>query len=165
MTTADDFNALVLAHGSTVVFHRETGGDKCPCLSPEGYRNLHWHKLNPAADMCNEQGRLNPTVVNVSGKAFVQPVQSGATRRLTGEYVTTLFDEIQVDDHVGIFPASFSGTKLDFNDWDQSGEDYIWYDDHRYMVVSLNRIPSPDTGLLHHYETGLRLIRENRNVT
>lgn len=164
MATVDQFNALVQAHGSDVIFHRESGGTVCPCLSPEGYRNLKWHRDNPSAPMCNEQGRLDPVVVNVSGKAFIQPVQSGATRRLTGEYVTTLFDEVQVDDHIGIFPISFSGGPLDFNDWDQSGEDYIWYDNRRYMVVSLNRIPSPDTGLLHHYETGLRLIREERNI-
>ena len=164
MGTKEDFEALALAHASPVVFHRESGGTPCPCLSPEGYRSLTWHRDHPSEPLCNEQGRINAVIVDVAGKAFVQPVQSGATRRLTAEFIEAMFDEVQADDHVGIFPESFAGITLNFNDWDQSGEDYIIYNSRRFMVVSLNVIPAPDTGLFHHYEVGLRLVKTERNI-
>lgn len=162
MPTVDQFNSLVLKHGSVVTFHRESGGTVCPCYSPEGYRNLKWHRDHPLEPVCNEQGRLNPTIVNLHGRAFVQPVQSGATRRLTTDYAQLLFGEVEQDDHVGIFPLKFADEDLNFEQWDQSGEDYIMYAGRRFMVVNVNRIPAPDTGLLHHYETGLRLIKLER---
>jgi hypothetical protein len=91
-------------------------------------------------------------------------VQSGATRRLTAEYIESMFDEVQADDHIGIFPLKFGGTPLDFSNWDESGEDYIIYNGNRYIVVSVNAVPAPDTGLLNHYEVGLRLVRTERNI-
>jgi hypothetical protein len=162
MGTKEQFNMLVNSNGSDVVYHRESGGTVCPCVSPEGYRSLTWHRDHPSDPVCNEQGRLNSVVVNLAGKAFVQPVQSGATRRLTTEYMQAMFDEVQSDDHVGMFPLKFSGVDLDFREWDQSGEDYILYSGRRFIVVNVNDIPAPDTGLLHHYETGLRLVKLER---
>lgn len=162
MGAIEQFNKLVADRGSVVVFHREGDGTGCPCLSPEGYRNLKWHRDNPDEPICNEQGKLDPAVTELSGKAFVQPVQSGATRRLTSDYAIQLFGEVQQDDHVGMFPEKFNGVTLDFNEWDQSGEDYILYDSRRFLVVNVNRIPAPDTGELHHIETGLRLIKSER---
>lgn len=123
-----------------------------------------WHRDHPLAPLCNEQGKLSQVITEVTGKAFVQPVQSGATRRLTTEYIESMFDEVQTDDHVGIFPDSFASVTLNFDDWDQSGEDFIMYDNRRFIVVNVNKIPAPDTGLLHHYECGLRLARSERNV-
>jgi hypothetical protein len=164
MTTRAKFESLVASNGSDVVFHREQGGTVCPCVSPEGYRDLTWHKTHPDEPLCNEQGRLDPVITNLTGKAFVQPVQSGATRRLTAEYIESMFDEVQADDHVGIFPLQFGSTPLAFENWDESGEDYILYNGRRFIVVSLNQIPAPDNGLPHHFEVGLRLARTERNI-
>jgi hypothetical protein len=150
----------------------------CPCLSPEGYRNLKWHRnhpegaANPAINfppwnginpgLCNELGEQNAVIIDVAVKGFVQPVQSGATRRLTTEYVIELFGQVQTDDHVGMFPLVYGGTPLNFREWSQGGEDYILFDGRRYMVVNSNKIPDPSGGDFHHWETGLRLLKTER---
>ena len=163
MSNVPRFISLLSVHGSPAVFHREQGGTVCPCVSPEGYRSPQWHHANPAAPVCNEQGLLSPVVTNASVRAFVQPAQSAAVRRLTTEYVAELFGEIQSDDHLGIFPIEWSGQLLDFENWDQTGEDYIVYDGHRYLVVNANKIPDPADGNPdHHWEVGLRLMKTER---
>jgi hypothetical protein len=68
MTTRAKFESLVASNGSDVVFHREQGGTVCPCVSPEGYRDLTWHKTHPDEPLCNEQGRLDPVITNLTGK-------------------------------------------------------------------------------------------------
>jgi hypothetical protein len=156
------FERLVGRDGSVVTYHRESGGTVCPCVSPEGYRSPAWHLVHPLSPVCNEQGRLNPVVIDAKVKAFVQPVQSGATRRLTGEYIDQMFGEVQVDDHIGIFPLKFDGVTIDFQDWSRAGEDYILYDGRRFTIVSVNKIPDPDGGLPHHTEAGLRLVKTAR---
>lgn len=162
MTTVARFNALVERNGSDAVYHRELGGVACPCRTPEGYRDLKYHRDNPAAPMCNENGFLPATIVNATVKGFVQPVQAGAVRRMTTEYVKQLFGEIEMDDHLGIFPLAYGGVAMDFYDWPQGGADYVQYDGRRFMVVSANKIPDPDGGMPHHWEIGLRLMKTER---
>src|SRR5450759_620734 len=92
-----NFEKRVAISGSVVTYHREIGGTACPCLSSAEFRNLRWHKENPDAAMCNERGMLNPTVVEIEAKAFVQLVQAGAVRRMQSEYITGMFPgEIQI---------------------------------------------------------------------
>lgn len=98
------------------------------------------------------------TTVEINTKAFVQPVQSGAVRRLTSEQLQQVFGEIKSDDHLGIFPVEWAGTTLNFYDWGQATEDWIRYNAREYTVVSANLIPDPDDGNpWHHWEVGLRL--------
>ena len=113
------------------------------------------------AQVCNEAGEI-PVVTEFATKGFVQPAQSAAVRRLTTEYVSALFGEVRSDDHLGIFPLSWSGQALDFEDWSQAGEDFVIYDGHRYLVVNANKIPDPDGGEPHHWEVGLRRIKLGR---
>lgn len=166
MSNVARFVNLVTANGSDAIYHREGAGTiDCPCKTPEGYRDLKWHRDNPTEPMCNEQGELQAAVTELGIKGFIQPVQSGATRRLTSDYATQLFGEVEADDHVGIFPLSWAGTPLDFRDWSAAGEDYILYDSRRFIVRNSNMIPDPAGGGNHHWEVGLRLVRTDRNVT
>lgn len=153
------FLRLLLRDGSAATYHREAGAVVCPCRTSLGYRDLKWHKDNPGAPVCNEQGFVTVNVTQVGVRAFVQPVQAGAVRRLTTEYVQQLFGEVQTDDHLGIFPLSWGGVPLNFYDWSQAGEDFVLYDQRRYVVVSANKIPDPSGGGLHHWEVGLRLVK------
>lgn len=163
MSNVNRFLSLLTANGSDAVFHREGGGTPCPCLSPEGYRSPQWHKDHPLEPVCNEAGQL--AVVSQFGvKAFIQPAQSAAVRRLTSEYVDALFGEVRSDDHLGIFPLEWGSYTLDFEDWSQAGEDFILYDGKRYLVVNSNKIPDPSGGGSHHWEVGLRLIKAERPV-
>jgi hypothetical protein len=92
-------------------------------------------------------------------RAFIQPVQSGAVRRLTSEQLQNMFGEVQTDDHLGIFPVKWQEHELDFTDWPPSTTDFIEYNGRRYTVVSVNLIPDPaDGNPFHHWEVGLRLI-------
>lgn len=116
------------------------------------------------APVCNERGRINVVTTNLLVKAFVQPVQSGAVRRLTSDYMVQLFGEIQQDDHVGIFPLEWASVTFDFETWSQAGEDYIVYRGRRFLVVNANLIPDPADGENHHWELGLRLMKTERPV-
>lgn len=162
MSNVPRFLNLLSERASDATYHREAGAVPCPCRTPLGYRNPKWHVDNPTEPVCNEQGLLNAVVVEFPVKAFVQPVQAGAVRRLTGEYVAQMFGDIQMDDHLGMFPLSWGGNSLDFHGWSQAGEDYILYDGRRFLVVSANKIPDPADGQPHHWEVGLRLVKTAR---
>jgi hypothetical protein len=95
-------------------------------------------------------------------KGFVQPVQSGAVRRLTGEQLAQMFGEVQTDDHIGIFPVKWAGVDIDFLHWSRTTKDYIAYNGRRFNVVSVNLIPDPaDGNPFHHWEVGLRLFSDD----
>jgi len=112
--------------------------------------------------ICNEAGQIIQTPVDVSVKAFVQPIQSTRATRLSTEYLQELFGIIEADDHLGIFPVQWGGVTLDFNDWSQSGDDFIEYNGQRFYVINANMIPDPGDGNPeHHWELGLRLIRSD----
>lgn len=159
--TLDQFNALLAAHGSDVVFHRVDSMIQCPCVTPEGYRDLEWHLQHRSAPMCNAEGMLpDPSnTVDMIVKAFVQPVVAARGTRLQVEQIQVLFGEIQADDHIGIFPESWNATALNFYDWGRSGEDYIVFAGQNFICVNANLVPDPEDGNpRHHWECGLRLI-------
>lgn len=156
------FLSLLSANGSDATYHRESGGDPCPCLV-DGFRDPQWHEDNPTAPVCNEQGRINVTVVSGVVKAFVQPIQSTRATRLSTEYIEAMFGtEIEADDQLGVFPITWGGINLDFRDWSQAGEDYVLYDGRRFIVVNANKMPDTDGDPNHHWEVALRLLKTER---
>jgi len=133
----------------------------CPCRTPEGFRDPEWHDQFPSYTVCNEDGMLDnvQAPVDLTVKAFVQPIQSTRATRLQTEYFTQMFGEVEGDDHLGIFPCEWQGTNLDFEDWPQTGASYILYNNRKFLVVNANLIPDPSDGNPHHHwEVGLRLI-------
>jgi hypothetical protein len=92
-------------------------------------------------------------------KAFVQPIQSTRATRLTSEYLVQMFGRVEIDDHLGIFPVNYHGSRLEFRDWSQEGNEYVEYHGHRFQVVNANLIPDPSDGNPeHHWEVALRLL-------
>lgn len=160
-TPIQDFIALVSEHGSDVLYHKDDSLVPCPCRTPEGFRDPIWHLQNPLAPECNQAGMLpSPDTVNFMVKAFIQPVQSGAVRRLTTEQLIQFFGEVESDDHLGIFPTEWGGEVLNFYQWGAATEDWIEYNGRQYTAVSTNLIPDPATGNpFHHWEIGLRLVK------
>jgi hypothetical protein len=161
MSTIPAFIALLNQHGSDVHFHRSDSMIPCPCRTPEGYRDMSWHIMNPEAPMCDENGMLSDpnALSDLIVKAFCQPIQSTRATRLNSEVIAAMFGDIQADDHLGIFPVEWQGTTLNFRQWGMSGEDYVEYANQRFTIVNSNLIPDPDDGNpWHHWETGLRLI-------
>lgn len=161
MSTVADFIQLVKQHGSSVTYHRDDSMIPCPCRTKQGYRDPIWHLQHPDEPVCNEAGMLpDPTsTAEFVVKAFVQPVQSGAVRRLTSEQLTQMFGEVKTDDHIGFFPVEWNGHLLNFYNWGESTEDYIVYNSRKYQAVSVNLLPDPMTGNpWHHWEVGLRLL-------
>jgi hypothetical protein len=157
----NDFISLLNRSGSYVLFHRDDSVVPCPCLTMQGFRDPIWHIENADEPVCNNAGMLpsTGTTTEFTVRAFVQPVQSGAVRRLTTEQLGIMFGEVQSDDHLGIFPVVWNNVALDFFDWGMSVEDYIVYNERNYTVVSCNLIPDPSDGNpWHHYEVGLRLV-------
>lgn len=155
-------NAL-LRMGSDVTFHREIGGNPCPCLTYEGFRDPAWHRAHPFDPVCNEQGLLVVAVEFVVKAA----VQSIMTRRgmKAAQWVDTLLGEAQQSDRLGIFPCVWNANVLDFNNWSSAGNDYILYGGERYTVVAAQKIADIDGDPSHHWEVGLRLIKLERLPT
>lgn len=109
--------------------------------------------------LCNEEGLIPVAPVDTYVKAFVQPIQSTRATRLNIEIVTQMFGEVQADDHLGIFPIQWGGFTLDFQNWSQSGDEYVFYDGQYFLVINSNKIADPANGNPnHHWEVGLRLI-------
>jgi hypothetical protein len=160
--TSDAFFTLMSEMGSDVTFHREEGGALCPCLSPEGFRSPAWHKTNPLAPMCNEEGRLAPVVTEFMVKASVQPVRS--SQRRVGERALELFGEVEQDDHIGIFPTTWNDKTIDFLDWSDSGADFIVYNGRRFFAVAWDKLPDVDGDPDHHWEVGLRVLTSERPI-
>lgn len=161
MSTVAQFIQLVTAHGSTVLFHKDSSMVACPCRTPEGYRDPEWHAEHPEAVMCNEKGMLPEpgSTTEITLKAFMQPIQSTRATRLSTEQLIQMFGVIQADDHLGIFPESWGSMPLDFYDWSESGEDFVIYNGRKFTCVNANLIPDPSDGNpRHHWELGFRLI-------
>lgn len=161
MSTVNQFLALVRGNGSDATFHRDVSVTPCPCRTKQGARDPIWHLEHPAEPVCNAAGMLPAvgTTAQYGIKGFVQPVQSGAVRRLTSEQLQQMFGEIQSDDHIGIFPVEWEGHTLNFYDWSQTTKEFILYNGRKYTVVSVNLLPDPSDGNpWHHWEVGLRLL-------
>lgn len=171
------FNSILINHGSDVVYHREGSGTVCPCRTFEGFRDPSWHVVNlPGTPnvalagppwggvnppVCNEEGFQSVIVIEFAVKAAVQPASSGQ-RRLAAERASELLGDIERDDHLGIFPIEWNGNVLDFTRWSDAGEDFIQYDGRRFLVVAADKIPDVNGNPNHHYEVGLRLIKDER---
>lgn len=163
MGTVSQFDALVSAHGSDVLYSRSDAMISCPCRTPEGFRDPEWHYVNPTQQVCDEDGMLpdsaNTLVLMV--KAFVQPIQSTRATRLQTEYFTQMFGEVEADDHLGIFPCAWQGHELNFSDWPQTASSFVSYVNQPFLIVNANLIPDPSDGNpRHHWECGLRLISD-----
>lgn len=157
--TKEQFARVLERMGSDVTFHRETGGNACPCRSREGFRDPAWHRAHPSEPVCNEQGFLAATVTEFTVKASIQPAEVRSRSR-PAERANDLLGDIERDDHIGIFPTSWQGTRIDFSEWSEAGEDYILYDGRRFIVIAVDKAPDIDGSSDHHFEVGLRLVRE-----
>lgn len=160
--TIAKLNAILTKMGSDVTFHREDGGTPCPCRTPEGFRDPTWHRdpAHVAEPVCNELGLLAPTVKNYVVKASVQPAVYGYRR--FNQRAEELLGEVEHDDKLGIFPCTWNGNVINFDDWSDGGEDYVLYDGERYFAVSADKVPDIDGDPNHHWEVGLRLIKIGR---
>jgi hypothetical protein len=168
MSTVPQFVALCRVHGSDFIYHRDESWYPCPCRTIQGFRDPIWHIKNPDAPVCNENGFLSDPLVisDFHAKGFIQPVQSGAVRRLTTEQIIQLYGEIQTDDHIALVPCEWQGKALDFTNWGLATEDWLEYNARRFTVVNSNLIPDPaDGNPFHHWEVGLRLIGDVVSVT
>lgn len=157
--TITQFNEVLARLGSDVIYHREDGGEPCPCRTPEGFRSPSWHRGHPEAPECNEQAFLALTT-EYAIKGVAQPAQTRYTR--ADQRANALLGEIQMDDRLGIFPCEWDGHVLNFDDWSDAGEDFIVYDNRRYVVVAADKLADVDGDPNHHWEVGLRLIKTER---
>lgn len=162
--TIAKLNELLEEHGSDVIYHHETGGAPCPCRTREGNRDPEYHVNFPEDPVCNELGMLAPVIDQFTVKATMQPVSAGGVRRSrSSERAAGLFPgEVMHDDHIGIFPVVWNGHVLDFHSFGDTGEDYVIYDTKRFIVIAADKLPDLDGDPNHHWELGLRLVRDVR---
>lgn len=163
MTTVPRFLQLLQSKGSDIRYVRKDSTIPCPCRTPEGFRDPEWHKINSTAPLCDESGMLPDPANSVDKivKGFMQPIQSTRATRLAEERRIIPPGEIQLDDHLGIFPYQWTGTTLNFRGWGRASEDFVEYAGQRFTVVNANLIPDPDDGNpYHHWEIGARLISD-----
>jgi len=158
--TIDRFHQMLLTMGSDITYHREGGGEDCPCRTPEGFRDPAWHVQNPEEPVCNEQGLLNVVVTEFTFKGAIQGAHTRYFRQAMR--VDELLGSVERGDKIGIFPCTWVGNTLDMEGWSDAGEDYLAYDGHRYLVVAADKMPDVDGTTAHHWECGLRLIKDER---
>ena len=162
VSTVDQFREMLDQMGSDVTYHREGTGEACPCRTPEGFRDPGWHHVNSSEPVCNEQGFLSPATIDFVVKASIQPALPQRGLRRAAQRDDALLGELERDDHVGIFPVAWNGHTLDFYDWGDAGEDFILYDNRRYVVVAADKLPDVDGNPSHHWEVALRHIKTGR---
>ena len=146
--------------GAPTTFHREDGGESCPCRTPEGFRDPAWHRANSAAPVCNEQGFLSAVILDINIRAVINPPRKRGN--LGADRVDALLGEVQKGDRIGIFPTSWQGFTLNFRDWSDAGEDYVIHDGLRYVVVESDKVTDIDGDPNGHWECGLRLVKTAR---
>lgn len=160
------FNRLVERKASTSLFHRDYSSIPCPCRTPEGYRDPAWHEGHLDFPVCNMGGFLHATndeIVNISIKAFIQPLL-GQGRRIAQTVGQTeeMLGNIEVSDHYGIFPVVWHGKLLNFDNWSRTGDEYIeyigTYFTRRFIVIGATLVPDPITGAMgHHWECLMKI--------
>lgn len=154
-----DPTTLFANKGALVTIHREGHTTVCPCLTPEGFRDPIWHLNNPDAPVCNDRGYL-PAPIETTIKGFVQP--TFAMRRIGNQVIEEAFGEIQIDDHIGIFPMVWNNVPVDFENWSQAGDEWVGFNDMEFIVVGWTRIPDPANAQnYHHWECALRRINRD----
>jgi hypothetical protein len=158
--TGSVVTALFEQMGAPVTFHREDNGTSCPCRTPEGFRDPSWHRANPAAPVCNEQGFLSSVILDIQIKAVINPPRMRGNRG--ADRTDALLGEVQAGDRIGIFPCSWQGFTLKFEDWSDAGEDYVIMDGKRYVVVESAKVTDIDGDPNGHWECGLRLVKSER---
>lgn len=158
-STASRFRDVLARYGSDIVYHRESGGTLCPCLTPLGDRDPVWHIDNPGEPVCNEEGML-AVVTEFTIKGSIQPVITGYSR--PSQRANQLLGDIERDDKIAILPCTWSNQSVDLSDWSEAGSDYLVYDGSRYAVVSYDAFPDVNGDPRHHYEVGLRLLSADR---
>lgn len=151
------FVDLVNVRGVDTHYHKDDSTLVCPCRTREGFRDPVYHIEHPEAPVCNPNGFLPEInkIVDMTVKAFVQPARTG---RFANRFLE-IFGELRTDDHLGIFPVSWSGKRLDFDSFDDSGADYVEYNNLRFITVGSVLIPDPTSNaIMHHWELALRSI-------
>lgn len=148
--------------GAWTTYHREGHTTLCPCVTPEGFRDPIWHKAHPEAPECNARGYL-PDPIEYQVKAFVQPVYGARRLSQVSQNLLQAFGEFETDDHIGLFPTSWAGLPLDFENWSDAGDEWVEFNGLRFIVISWIQIPDPhDSSNVHHWEVSLRRINKNQ---
>lgn len=144
--------------GAITTYHREKYTTLCPCVTPEGFRDPIWHKNNPTAPVCNERGYLSDPI-EFQIRAFVQPIYGSRRLSAINQNLLQTFGEIEIDDHLAIVPTEWNGVPLTFDNWSDAGDEWIGYNDKRFIVISWIEIPDPHNSQnIHHFELSLRRI-------
>lgn len=157
--TIPQFFDMLTRMGTDVLYHREDGGTECPCRTFEGFRDPQWHVDNPDAPVCNEQGFLTDPI-EFTVKASIQPFRRRGN--IPAQRADANLQDVRQDDKFGIFPVTWNGHTLDFSGFSEAGEDYIIYDNCRYVPVSADKLPDIDGDPDHHWEISLRLVKTAR---
>lgn len=150
---------LFTRKGADVLVHRERHSVPCPCLTQEEFRDPIWHKDHPLEPVCNDRGFLADSIERIV-KGFVQP--TFAMRRIGNQVIEEAFGEVQIDDHIGMFPMIWNNAAVDFENFSQAGDEWIEYNNLRFMVVGWTRIPDPaNPNNYDHWELALRRINRD----
>ena len=113
-------------HGQSAVFHRYTPGQRCPCYDEEsGYCDPKWHRDNPTAPQCNEEGYLAGINETLPIKAFIFP-DSDFNRKDFSEEMFSAIGKTLDDEYIYVGKSDF--------ELKQSETDYIEYYGKRFEV-------------------------------
>ncbi|WFD12462.1 hypothetical protein [Tepidibacter hydrothermalis] len=126
------FDKNINRYGQSTILHKASKGQRCPCFNQNtGYCNPQWHRDNPKAPECDEEGYIDAGFEDIEVKAFILP-KSDLDRKVINEAVLSQIGILDKDDYMYI-------GKTDIDILNLSNTDYLIYENKRWQILS------PDT--------------------
>lgn len=123
----DLFDKTVNKYGQTAILHKYSPGNRCPCYDEStGYGDPQWHRDNPEAPQCNDEGYLDGTNEQTSLKAFVFPVDD-LNKSTVDEVVLASLGQLSKDDYIYV-------GKSDVDIFNLKDTDYLVFDNKRWKI-------------------------------
>lgn len=132
------FDKKVDRYGQSAILHKYSPGVRCPCYDEStGYCDPQWHRDNPDALECNEEGYLDGINEQIPLKAFVFPVDD-LNKTTVDEVVLASLGKLNKDDYIYVGKADVDILNL-------KDIDYLEYDNRKW------RLNNPDNYKIGDY--------------
>jgi hypothetical protein len=136
------FDKNVVKHGQSAILYKSSNGERCPCFNEEtGYGDPEYHRMNPLAPPCNDDGYINALQNPSELRAFIFPA-SDITRNGMEEVVLATIGQVRNDDYVYI-------GKSDIDIFHLGDSDYLEFDEQRWRIKNPDKYKHQNVELMY----------------
>lgn len=148
------FDKKINKYGQSAILHKTLQGQRCPCFDIEiGYCNPKWHRDNPQAPQCDEEGYIDAEEKEIPLKAFILP-KSDLDRKVVEEAILSQIGILDKDDYMYI-------GKMDIDILNLRDTDYLIYESKRWKILSPDSYKLGDIAIV--YVARLKPLGSNLN--